>query len=73
MGTANFFKGNKPKPISGGNMNMMSRAFSAPGYAARGDAAVATKDIGAAAGINKGGAFKGTTRDAASNAPGPKT
>ena len=63
--------GPAPKAIGTGNLNSMARALSAPGYAARGDAALASKDLGAASGFQKKG-LSGTIKDAASNAPGPK-
>ena len=71
MGT-HFFSGSKPKNIAPSALNMAARSFAAPGYAAKGDAALAGKDLGAASAFQKGGS-KGTVKDAASNAPGPKT
>jgi hypothetical protein len=71
MGT-HFFTGSKPKNIGAASPNLAARAFAAPGYAAKGDQALASKDLGAASAFQKG-AFRGTTKDAASNAPGPKT
>lgn len=64
--------GPAPKQIGTGNLNMMARALNAPSYAARGDAALATKDLGAASAFQKKGPGFGTIHDAASNAPGPK-
>ena len=64
--------GPAPAKIGAGNLNMASRAFAAPGYAARGDATLAGKDLGAASGFQKKGPGIGTMHDAASNAPGPK-
>ena len=70
MGT-HFFSGSKPSKISAASPNMAARAFAAPGYAAKGDMALAGKDLGAASAFQKGGS-KGTVKDAAANAPGPK-
>jgi len=71
MGT-HFFAGSKPGKIGPANLNMASRAFAAPGYAAKGDAMLAGKDLGAASAFQKAGS-KGTVKDAAADAPGPKT
>lgn len=52
-------------------MNMQARAIGASGYAAQRAGTAAQKDVAGAMAIGKGGP-KGTTKDAASNAPGPK-
>jgi hypothetical protein len=65
MGTHFFRAGGAPKVISGGPTNLAARAFGASSYAARGAAAGAQKDLGAAQAINKAGAFKPMKRSAA--------
>lgn len=75
MGTS-FFQGKKPQamapaPFRVSEPNMMARSIAAPNYAAKGDAAVAAKDIAAAAGLYK--AARGPLKkSAASDAPGPR-
>jgi hypothetical protein len=65
MGTAFFQAGGKPKAMMGSNLNMEARAIGAGSYAARGAAAGASKDLGAAMAINKAGALKPGKRSAA--------
>ena len=50
---------------------MMARSIAAPSYAARGDAAVAGKDLGAAAAFGRVSG-KPLKKTAATDAPGPK-
>ena len=69
MGT-HFFAGKSPQ-IGGGAQNMEARAIGSGIYAARGAAAGAQKDIGAAMGINKA-ANQGVPKRTAAYAPGPK-
>jgi hypothetical protein len=69
MGT-HFFAGKAPQ-ISGGPQNMEARAIGSGIYAARGAAAGAQKDLGAAQGINKA-ANQGVPKRTAAYAPGPK-
>lgn len=68
MGTKNFFT-KHAMPTQG--MNMAARAFGAGSYAARNAGAAAQKDVAAAMAAGTHG-LKGTSKDAASNAPGPK-
>lgn len=71
MGTS-FFKPPGGPKITGVNQNQEARALGSSVYAARGAAAGAQKDIGAAQAINKAGAFKPMKRSAA-YAKGPVT
>lgn len=71
MGSNNFFKGHAMKPVSSSS-NMQARAIGANTFAAGRSGSSAGKDIGAAQGIYKAGKLKAGTKDAASNAPGPK-
>jgi hypothetical protein len=68
MGTKNFFV-KHAMPTQG--MNMEARAISSGGYAARAAGMQGNKDLGAAMAAGRHG-LKATTKDAASNAPGPK-
>jgi hypothetical protein len=68
MGTPNFFK-KHAMPSQG--LNMEARAMGASGYAARAAGTGAQKALATAMGATKSG-LKATTKDAASNAPGPK-
>lgn len=70
MGSS-FFKGKSPS-ISGGNPGLEARAIGSSVYASRGAGAAAQKNIGAAQGLNKAGAFKPLKRSAA-YPKGPKT
>jgi hypothetical protein len=45
---SNYFKGQKAPQIGGGNMNLASRAFSAPQYAGRQAGLASQKDIATA-------------------------
>lgn len=69
MGSS-FFK-SKGQSITGGNQSQEARAIGSSVHGARGAAAGAQKDLGAAKAINKAGAFKPSKRSAA-YPPGPK-
>jgi hypothetical protein len=71
MGSAFFKTGGQPK-IVGGNQSMQARAIGSSVYAARGAAAGAQKDLGAASAINKAGAHKPLKGSAAYPQMGPK-
>jgi hypothetical protein len=76
MGTGFFHKGGSlagPAPTADrvSEPNMMSRAIGAPNYAARGDAALAGKDLGAAAAFGRVSG-KPLKKTAAADAPSPK-
>lgn len=68
MGTG-FFKA-KPNTARVSEPNLMARSIAAPGYAAKGDATLAGKDLGAASALRT--APKGTTKDAAADVKGPR-
>jgi hypothetical protein len=60
-----FFAKSKGPAITGGNPGLEARAIGQSAYGVRSAAAGAQKDIGAAKGINKAGAFKPLKRSAA--------
>jgi hypothetical protein len=64
MGSSFFKSAGQPK-IIGGNQGMQARAIGSSVYAARGAAAGAQKDLGAASAINKAGAHRPLKRSAA--------
>ena len=59
------------QPVKVSEPNMMAALITAPSYAARGDAAVAGKDLGAAAAFGRVSG-KPLKKTAAIDAPGPK-
>jgi hypothetical protein len=71
MSTHFFAKGGPAPKLNIPGSNLEARAAGAATGAARGAAIGAQKDLGAAQGINKAGAFKPSQRSAA-YAPGPK-
>jgi hypothetical protein len=72
MGTQFFKAGGAPKVIGGGPQNMEARAMGSSVYTARGAAAGAQKDLGAASALNKGG-HRGPMKRSAAYPKGPVT
>jgi hypothetical protein len=70
--STSFFHSKGPQMQAVPNLNLEARAIGAPGFSARTSAGAASKDLGAALGINKGRKLGPLAKTSASDAPGPK-